>query len=106
MALAVSSLPSAATKGEAARVRGPTLTERRAAEEAVAMQMEKDKAAARAAHKKNNKISTFSTGEKGKGRGKREEGKTKIKNEKVANVGAVAGFQNQKPQTQKQKIAT
>ena len=48
MALAVSSLPSAATKGAAARVRGPTLTERRAAEEAAAMEKEKERAAARA----------------------------------------------------------
>ena len=48
MELAVSSLPSAATKGAAARVRGPTLTERRAAEEAAAMEKEKERAAARA----------------------------------------------------------
>ena len=44
MALAVSSLPSAATKGAAARVREPTLTERRAAEEAAAMEKEKERA--------------------------------------------------------------
>ena len=48
MVLAVSALPSAATKGAAARVRGPTLTERRAAEEAAAMEKEKERAAARA----------------------------------------------------------
>ena len=48
MALAVSSLPSAATKGAAARNRGPTLTDRRAAEEAAAMEKEKERAAARA----------------------------------------------------------
>ena len=48
MALAISSLPSAATKDAAARVRGPTLTERRAAEEAAAMEKEKEREAARA----------------------------------------------------------
>ena len=48
MALAVSSLPSAATKGALARNRGPKLTDRRAAEEAAAMEKEKERAAARA----------------------------------------------------------
>ena len=46
MVLAVSALPSAATKGAATRVRGPTLTERRAAEEAAAMEKEKERAPA------------------------------------------------------------
>ena len=48
VALAVSSLPSAATKGALTRNRGPTLTDRRAAEEAAAMEKEKERAAARA----------------------------------------------------------
>jgi hypothetical protein len=43
VALAVSSLPSAATKGALTRNRGPTLTDRRAAEEAAAMEKEKEK---------------------------------------------------------------
>ena len=45
---AVSTLPSAATKGAFARVRGLTVTERRVAEEAAAITKEKERAVRRA----------------------------------------------------------